>query len=1393
MAKIDITRQARAPQTASVYIRTTAVTSSLTGQYDLEFVPLSGISGSSDPAAISGSLGANATFIRALTEAKVSGSFVAASSSFSTRLTSAEAELALTLLSGSAQVKSLLPAGVVSSSAQIDSDLFNIDGLVSSSAQIATNISGAFSAPSASFSTRLTTAETELSLTLLSGSAQVKSLLPSGTISSSAQLPTGVVSSSAQIKDNISGSFTSVSSSLASRLATAETELSLTLLSGSAQVKSLLPAGTISSSTQIDSLPKMVDRTLKITNIGGANVQSLVNESNEAIPTSGQILKWNDTSNQFELGAAAAVVSLSFNDTTNALSLTPGNSVDLSSLLLSGSTGVGTPLTASVSASIGATQADLTKVLRSITFTGNAVSASNSGNALTVAINSGSSGGSTDYDGNRKVSNVHLRGLVTASFNAGTSGSISDFLDAVFFPNTSPSISSSRLTINEFETGAVGTITATDAESGVQTITFVTQSSYSADKFAINSGSGQITVKGHTTSSVNTVNRGDGVLAHPFLVAVNDGFVTSSATIFIRVTPNTAPVFRTTSAAGSIVTAQTGSVNENTTSGSSVLTFFVSDSESDTITIHPLSQSVANRFAMATSSVSGGKRIIISTVTASFDFESATQHNLFVSASDNHHGNTSGSYVTTLPIRINVTDNAAPTMGSQAFSIPEHSSSHADHGQGTSTNSVTTVGTVTTNDSEGDTVTFTALTLTSGSGKNNSNQSNPANDPFQITSAGVLQLKAAQFLNASVFNQYKYNASYKDNFNNASSSGVITINVTQEPTPTISQNSAFFIIESAVSGALVRTNSNGRTGTQGRFTSTGTTTFNVSSSGFFHINSSTGHMSMTGSVSGSAFDFDTGNAISGSVTASTAFGTQGVKDFHTSIAINNAPVPSFSNTSANLNQNGARPNNLLTTISFSDAESDTLSHSTFVFTDPSNQLSSTKVGDTYQIKAAQNLSASVYQMTASIKDNHGFRTGTTKHAITIAQPNTGTLGTNGTFYIIESAVSGALVRTNSNGRTGTQADLGVTYSPNYNSQAVASFTSSNAMVHVSNTGAVSVKQNVSGSAFTFAAGNPITSNITFRDQYNNVGSGSLSINVAINNAPDIIFTPSSPSLDTGDAEAGDEIVRISFNDAEGDTINNSSFTLLTGSHAPLSSSLSGSAFKISGQNNLTAGTYQVTASIKDNHGFRTNTENVSITVTQGASPFFFYKSTRGALGLNGTDSQAINILGDADKDGNAAANSPIAMFQSGSIGSGSINVTSGVMTLVSQSTSTTLASSGSGHSAVRQFGNIDLSGNSGNGHQFIILFPSSSVFGGKPRTLVSSFGGSVADQYVVYNDNASSDGPIGAGVHYFSLKSGVSYQGFNRWGIVYDVSPNTATNQFYHIVPASGSGPSSEI
>ena len=89
--------------------------------------------------------------------------------------------------------------------------------------------------------------------------------------------------------------------------------------------------------------------------------------------------------------------------------------------------------------------------------------------------------------------------------------------------------------------------------------------------------------------------------------------------------------------------------------------------------------------------------------------------------------------------------------------------------------------------------------------------------------------------------------------------------------------------------------------------------------------------------------------------------------------INNAPAPSFSNTSANLNTNGARSGSTITTISFTDTESDSLNHGSFTFTDPSGQLNAYKSGDTYLVQPKNNLSSSLYQMTASIKDNHGFR------------------------------------------------------------------------------------------------------------------------------------------------------------------------------------------------------------------------------------------------------------------------------------------------------------------------------------------------------------------------------------------------------------------------------------
>jgi hypothetical protein len=72
--------------------------------------------------------------------------------------------------------------------------------------------------------------------------------------------------------------------------------------------------------------------------------------------------------------------SLSFNSSTYALSISNGNSVDLSTLAGGGSGGSGLAITASYTGSV------LSQNIRSIDFTGSGVSVTNAGNAITVLV-----------------------------------------------------------------------------------------------------------------------------------------------------------------------------------------------------------------------------------------------------------------------------------------------------------------------------------------------------------------------------------------------------------------------------------------------------------------------------------------------------------------------------------------------------------------------------------------------------------------------------------------------------------------------------------------------------------------------------------------------------------------------------------------------------------------------------------------------------------------------------------------------------------------------------------------------------------------------------------------------------------------------------------------------
>ena len=156
----------------------------------------------------------------------------------------------------------------------------------------------------------------------------------------------------------------------------------------------------------------------------------------------------------------------------------------------------------------------------------------------------------------------------------------------------------------------------------------------------------------------------------------------------------------------------------------------------------------------------------------------------------------------------------------------------------------------------------------------------------------------------------------------------------------------------------------------------------------------------------------------------------------------------------------------------------------------------------------------------------------------------------------------------------------------------------------------------------------------------------------------------------------------------------------------------------------------------------------------------------------------------------------LAHFKSGSVGNNTVANKTGTATLISSQSLYHLASSGSNHNTWFDFGSINLSGNSLNGHQWFVAFPSSSAMLQKPKALDVTFGASNnADvgEYIVYNDNASSDNPESAGLHYFSTYSGVKRFGVDRFGIIFALGANTATAQKYKLLISSGSAPLSEF
>ena len=808
------------------------------------------------------------------------------------------------------------------------------------------------------------------------------------------------------------------------------------------------------------------------------------------------------------------------------------------------------------------------------------------------------SGGSSDvsYNGNRVISNEDLGDLFTNQVNPGTSGSIQDFLNAVFYPNSAPTITTGNQTIAEYSASnaQIVTLSATDPEG--QSLTFGTASSYTDDLVRVSSA-GVMTLNALAESSSFNTDSVGGVHGHLVTVTATDTFGTSvEKDIYIIVTPNSTPVFRESSTGGNVITSVTANLNENSTDNTLVKRVYFTDANGDSITIY--SSSIDNNHFDITKY---STYVDIRQNTSSLDYEQQTQYTFSISASDEHYelGQDSDSIVT-LPITINVTDNLTPTISDQTLSsINENSSNGAS------------VGSISATDNESDTITFKnfqlhqlqldGVVVPSGSYSGTSQLTDPHENPFQMDSSGNVTRKTGVNINSDLINKYIYRVQVTDGYNGDSNVGLITINITDDTPATISDNwsSGPFIKESELSGTTIKTTNYGSTTADYNSNQSGTWS---SSNPAISINSN-GNLSLGVDLSGSVTQ--SGDTLDSTITFTNTFGTTTTDNLSVTIIGNSAPTATFSNQSSNFNTNLATNGTNLVSVTISDTESDSPYELSLSGTDASsfNAVPQNAASSSWQLQANGNLSAGTYNYDVTVTDSYSKSTTYSGRSFTIAQATTGSLSVSNA-YVIESATNGDQIKRAVDGRTGNQSYVSVAYSPDYGSQSATSFASSNNLISInSSTGYLSVGNDISGSGNV--AGDTITTTITWTDQYGNVGSSDIDITVTENYAP--LVNTQTFNTNTNQATGSSTIVKLLAYDVESDSVPFSGLSWSGYNTTYFTESFETTTLGliqyptmnlIVNSTSVPAGTYPYTASLQDEHGFSTRVVSGSVTISQ---------------------------------------------------------------------------------------------------------------------------------------------------------------------------------------------------
>ena len=616
-----------------------------------------------------------------------------------------------------------------------------------------------------------------------------------------------------------------------------------------------------------------------------------------------------------------------------------------------------------------------------------------------------------------------------------------------------------------------------------------------------------------------------------------------------------------------------------------------------------------------------------------------------------------------------------------------------------------------------------------------------------------------------------------------------SITIAQADNGTLSTNGTLYIIESATSG-VITLSSTGRPGSTGAVSvsyspnyGTQVATNFSSSNPLISVNSTNGQLSVGSPISGSGNV--NGDTIISTISWEDQYGNTDSQNITVNVTSNQAPSLS-STLITNNNTNQATGSAQIVRLTITDTEGDSIPNEGLVFTSYNSTYFTPVISSPYMYLNANNISipAGNYSYQASLQDVHGFNTRYLSSNVVISQAGVGTLGGDTTSYIIESALSGSVLRDVTGYNAGNPSQLTVSYSPNYGSQVVQSYTSTNPDIVVDNSGYLTLAVDLSGS--TTQSGDTLSTDITFQDQYGNVGSGSVTVNVFANNAPTITFVASS-NYDDATATSGSDAGTITISDTESNTPFQVSLGGTDGGKFDISGS--NSPYKVQPTGSLSAGTYTISITATDDYSKSTTVTNKTIVVDNSSVTGQVY-----VYDLGQYNSNVLFDLGVQSIDGSTppivttyTGNGFLEKIEDGALGDSSISYNWGT-----PKTATLLASGGGSNldSVLQGFGNISKP----NSNRFAIIVPADLDMGGIPTSMANSYGGSTSGEYVL--EVAVDGGAFGAGLGtiedstVYGVTLGSAVEGTTNYRVIVENNQvASATSIKLAVVPSSGSTP----